>query len=64
MIYHQAKILMQPGKYVPKIAQAKYSYTNEYQNLAVRSNVIEYPTLILFDSQARPVRTVIGLSWF
>lgn len=49
MVFHQSKLLMQPGKYVPKIAQVKYSYSVEYQGLAALYGIVEYPTLMLLN---------------
>ena len=64
MIYQQGKLCMQPGKFIPKIAGAQLSDTQAYRDLCKYSNVTEFPTLILFDAQANPIRTVIGFSWF
>lgn len=64
MTYHQGKLSMQPGKYMPHVAQAKYSDSASFRELSRHSSVTEYPTLILFDGEANPIRTVIGFSWF
>jgi hypothetical protein len=64
MIYHQSKLLMQPIKYEPKIAHVRFSVSSEFNKFIKAYNLKEYPTLILLDSKANPIRTVIGFSWF
>lgn len=64
IIYQQGKLSMQPDKYIPKLAQAKFTQSQEFDDLRKRCGVTEFPTLILFDASAKPVRTVIGFSWF
>ena len=64
MIYHQSKLMMQPNKYIPKIGAVKYSADKEFQQLSKHCEISEYPTTVLFDAKAKPLRTVIGCSWF
>jgi hypothetical protein len=64
IIYHQGKLIVQPNKYIPKIAAAKYSNTSAFNEFVKRYGLKEYPTLILLDAKAQPVRTIIGFSWF
>jgi thioredoxin-related protein len=64
MILHQSKLLMQPKKYIPKIAQVSVSNAAEFKQMAAKYELTHFPTLILFDSEARPFRTVIGFSWY
>ena len=60
LVYHQGKLLVQPGKYIPKIALANCS-TNK--NLVNAFKLTDFPTFILFDGKGKPVRTLIGYSW-
>ena len=39
MIYQQGKLLMQPEKYIPKIAQAVYSNSGEFKDLCNRFKI-------------------------
>lgn len=64
MTYNQAKLKMIPENYVPNIALINYDQGAEYQNIARKYNIADYPSLILFDQNCNPVRTVIGFSWF
>ena len=64
MIYHQSKLLMQPMKYEPKIAQVKFEVSSEFNKFIKAYNLSEYPTMILLDAKANPLRTIIGFSWF
>lgn len=53
---------MQPGKFIPKIAIANYS-NGDVKNICNKYKITSFPTLILFDGSANPVRTLIGYSW-
>lgn len=64
IIYQQGKLMMQPGKYLPKIAAVKYSKSPEFKQLIKRYKLKAYPTLVLLDQNAQQVRTIIGFSWF
>lgn len=62
LIYHQSKLMMQPGKYIPKIAIASYSDAG-VKAICNNLKITEFPTFILFNNQAQPIRTLIGFSW-
>ena len=64
MIYHQGKLEMQPGKFLPTIAAAKYRNTQDFHQMSSKFKITEYPTLILFDASLQPIRTIIGFNWF
>jgi hypothetical protein len=64
MILHQAKLHMQPHKHIPWVAQIKFERTADFQVFANRYGIKEFPTLILFDEEANPYKTVVGFSWF
>ena len=55
---------MIPDMYTPKIALINYENNGEYQNIAKKCNITEYPSLVLFDANLNPIRKVIGFSWF
>lgn len=62
--YNQAKLSMIPDMYTPKIALINYENSGEYQNIAKKCNITDYPSLVLFDANLNPIRKVIGFSWF
>jgi hypothetical protein len=62
LIYHQSKLMMQPGKFIPKIAIANYSDAG-VKAICNTLKITELPTFILFNQQAQPIRTLIGYSW-
>lgn len=52
--------MIQPGKYIPKIALANCSVN---KNLINTFKLTDFPTFILFNDKGKPVRTLIGYSW-
>lgn len=56
--------MMQPDKYIPFIGAVKFSEDKDFKTMAKKFKIHEYPTLILFDDKAKPVRTILGFSWF
>lgn len=55
---------MQLNKYIPEIAMVKYGEEQESREIIRRYKIDRFPTMILFDENALPYRTVIGCSWF
>ena len=55
---------MQPKQFVPKIGQVKYSIKPGIQDIIQRLGITEFPTLILFDKNTIPFKTILGFSWF
>jgi hypothetical protein len=62
LVYHQSKLLMQPGKFIPKIAIANIADPG-VKAICNSLKITQYPTFILFNKQAQPIRTLIGYSW-
>jgi hypothetical protein len=64
IVYQQGKLMMQPGKYLPKVVSIKYAENAEFKKLITKYKLKAYPTLVLMDENAQQVRTIIGFSWF
>jgi len=62
LVYHQSKLLMQPNKFIPNLAMANYSDAG-VKAICSSLKITEFPTFILFNHQAQPIRTLIGYSW-
>lgn len=54
--------MMQPNKYIPKIALV--NCTNPVlRGICSQLKINDFPTFVLFNAEALPVRTLIGYSW-
>jgi len=62
LIYHQSKLIMQPGKFIPKIAVVNCSNPAS-KAICNTLKITDFPTFILFNEKAQPIRTLIGFSW-
>jgi hypothetical protein len=53
---------MQPGKFIPNIATANISDSG-VKAICNSLKINNFPTFILFNERAEPIRTLIGYSW-